>query len=147
MAHIRKTIREHVVTTITSLSTTGSNVYETRYFPLQTGNLPALIVYTLDETVEDYTLGRNTRTQQRSLNLIIEAHCRGTANIDDTLDTIAEEVEEAMVTDVTRGGNAKDTKLVSTEIEFDTASQKTGLMRLTYLINYNTVENAVQAGI
>ena len=147
MAHIRKTIREHVVTTVTSLSTTGSNVYETRYFPLQTGNLPALIVYTLDESIEDYTLGRNTRTQQRSLNLIIEAHCRGTANIDDTLDKIAEEVEEAMVTDVTRGGNAKDTKLVSTEIEFDTASQKTGLMRLTYLINYNTVENAVQAGV
>ncbi len=147
MAHIRKTIREHVVTTVTSLSTTGSNVYETRYFPLQTGNLPALIVYTLDESIEDYTLGRNTRTQQRSLNLIIEAHCRGTANIDDTLDTIAEEVEEAMVTDVSRGGNAKDTKLVSTEIEFDTASQKTGLMRLTYLINYNTVENAVQAGV
>ena len=94
MAHVRKAIREHVVTTITSLSTTGSNVYETRYFPLQTGNLPALIVYTLDETVEDYTLGQNTRTQLRSLNLIIEAHCRGTANIDDTLDTIAEEVEE-----------------------------------------------------
>ena len=147
MAHIRKSIREHVVTTVTSLSTTGSNVYETRYFPLQTGNLPALIVYTLDETVEDYTIGQNTRTQLRSLNLIIEAHCRGTANIDDTLDTIAEEVEEAMVTDITRGGNAKDTKLVSTEVDFDTASQKTGLMRLTYLISYNTVENAVQAGV
>ena len=147
MAHIRKSIREHVVTTVTSLSTTGSNVYETRYFPLQTGNLPALIVYTLDETVEDYTIGQNTRTQLRSLNLIIEAHCRGTANIDDTLDTIAEEVEEAMVADITRGGNAKDTKLVSTEVDFDTASQKTGLMRLTYLISYNTVENAVQAGV
>jgi len=147
MAHVRKAIREHVVTTITSLSTTGSNVYETRYFPLQTGNLPALIVYTLDETVEDYTIGQNTRTQLRSLNLIIEAHCRGTANIDDTLDTIAEEVEEAMVTDISRGGNAKDTKLVSTEVDFDTASQKTGLMRLTYLISYNTVENAVQTGV
>ena len=147
MAHVRKAIREHVVTTITSLATTGSNVYETRYFPLQTGNLPALIVYTLDETVEDYTIWQNTRTQLRSLNLIIEAHCRGTANIDDTLDTIAEEVEEAMVTDISRGGNAKDTKLVSTEVDFDTASQKTGLMRLTYLISYNTVENAVQAGV
>ena len=147
MAHVRKAIREHVVTTITSLSTTGSNVYETRYFPLQTGNLPALIVYTLDETVEDYTLGQNTRTQFRALNLIIEAHCRGTANIDDTLDTIAEEVEEAMVTDISRGGNAKDTKLVSTEVDFDTASQKTGLMRLTYLISYNTTENAVQTGV
>ena len=147
MAHVRKAIREHVVTTITSLSTTGSNVYETRYFPLQTGNLPALIVYTLDETVEDYTLGQNTRTQFRALNLIIEAHCRGTANIDDTLDTIAEEVEEAMVTDITRGGHAKDTKLVATEVDFDIASQKTGLMRLTYLISYNTTENAVQAGV
>ena len=147
MAHVRKAIREHVVTTITSLSTTGSNVYETRYFPLQTGNLPALIVYTLDETVEDYTLGQNTRTQFRALNLIIEAHCRGTANIDDTLDTIAEEVEEAMVTDISRGGHAKDTKLVATEVDFDTASQKTGLMRLTYLISYNTTENAVQAGV
>ena len=147
MAHVRKSIREHVVTTVTSLSTTGSNVYETRYFPLQTGNLPALIVYTLDETIEDYTIGQNTRTQLRSLNLIIEAHCRGTANIDDTLDTIAEEVEEAMVTDISRGGPAKDTKLVSTDIEFDTASQKTGLMRLTYLISYNTVENAVQTGV
>ena len=147
MAHVRKAIREHVVTTITSLSTTGSSVYETRYFPLQTGNLPALIVYTLDETVEDYTLGQNTRTQFRALNLIIEAHCRGTANIDDTLDTIAEEVEEAMVTDISRGGNAKDTKLVSTEVDFDTASQKTGLMRLTYLISYNTIENAVQTGV
>ena len=147
MAHVRKAIREHVVTTITSLSTTGSNVYETRYFPLQTGNLPALIVYTLDETVEDYTLGQNTRTQFRALNLIIEAHCRGTANIDDTLDTIAEEVEEAMITDISRGGHAKDTKLVATEVDFDTASQKTGLMRLTYLISYNTTENAVQAGV
>ena len=147
MAHVRKSIREHVVTTVTSLSTTGSNVYETRYFPLQTGNLPALIVYTLVETVEDYTIGQNTRTQLRSLNLIIEAHCRGTANIDDTLDTIAEEVEEAMVTDISRGGNAKDTKLVSTEVDFDTASQKTGLMRLTYLISYNTTENAVQTGV
>ena len=147
MAHVRKSIREHVVTTVTSLSTTGSNVYETRYFPLQTGNLPALIVYTLDETIEDYTIGQNTRTQFRALNLIIEAHCRGTANIDDTLDTIAEEVEEAMVTDITRGGHAQDTKLVSTDIEFDNASQKKGLMRLTYLISYNTTENAVQTGV
>ena len=147
MAHVRKAIREHVVTTVTSLSTTGSSVYESRYFPLQTDNLPALLVYTLDETIEDYTMGSNTRTQHRSLNLIIEAHCRGTDNIDDTLDTIAEEVEEAMVTDISRAGNAKDTKLVSTEIEFDTASQKTGLMRLTYLISYSTVENAVQTGV
>jgi hypothetical protein len=147
MAHIRKTIREQIVTTVTSLSTTGSNVYETRYFPLETGNLPALIVYTNEETVDEYSLGAGTRSMIRTLSVVIEAHCRGTANLDDTLDTIAEEVEEAMCSDVTRGGNANDTKLLSTEYEFDSGSQKTGLARFTYAISYATKENAVQTGI
>ncbi len=147
MAHIRKTIREQIVTTVTSLSTTGSNVYETRYFPLETGNLPALIIYTNDETVDEYSLGAGTRSMIRTLNVVIEAHCRGTANLDDTLDTISEEVEEAMCSDVTRGGHANDTKLVSTEYEFDSGSQKTGLARFTYAISYATKENAVQTGI
>tara|TARA_B100000214_G_scaffold306539_1_gene237605 strand:+ start:659 stop:1102 length:444 start_codon:yes stop_codon:yes gene_type:complete len=147
MAHIRKTIRENIVTTITGLSTTGSNVYETRYFPLETGNLPALIVYSNEESVENYTLGAGSRSMERTLNVTIEAHCRGTSNIDDTLDTIAEEVEEAMCTDVSRGGNANDTKLQLTEYEFDAGSQKTGMARFTYAISYATKENAVQTGI
>lgn len=147
MAHLRKTIREHVKTTCTSLSTTGSNVYETRYFPLQTANLPALLIYTNEESIEEYTIGASTRTQIRLLQVIIEAHVQGTANIDDTLDTIAEEVEEAMCADPTRGGNANDTKLVNTEYEFDTGSQKIGLARFTYAITYATKENAVQTGI
>ena len=147
MAHIRKTIRENIVTTITGLSTTGSNVYETRYFPLETGNLPALIVYSNEESVENYTLGAGSRSMERTLNVTIEAHCRGTSNIDDTLDTIEEEVEEAMCTDVSRGGNANDTKLQLTEYEFDAGSQKTGMARFTYAISYATKENAVQTGI
>ena len=51
-----------------------------------------------------------------------------------------------MCVDPSRGGNAKDTKLVNTEYEFDTGSQKTGLARFTYAITYATKENAVQTG-
>ena len=46
MAHIRKTIRENIVTTLTGLATTGSSVYETRIFPINYAKLPALMVYT-----------------------------------------------------------------------------------------------------
>ena len=51
-----------------------------------------------------------------------------------------------METDRTRGVNAKDTKLQTTEIEFEEATQKVGLVRFTYIVDYVTVENAVQTG-
>ena len=146
MAHIRKSIRENIGTALTGLSTTGRSVFESRTFPLNFSNLPALLVYTKDEEISEYSL-RNPRTQFRQLQVVIEAHIKGTSNIDDTIDTIAEGVEEAMVSDITRGGHAKDTRLQSTEIEFEEATSKVGLGRFTYVIDYATVENAVQTGV
>jgi|TARA_R100001530_G_scaffold25972_2_gene20929 hypothetical protein len=146
MAHIRKTIRENIGTALTGLSTTGTSVFESRTFPINFSALPALLIYTKDEEVIEFSL-KTPRTQFRQLQVIIEAHIKGTSNIDDTIDTIAEEVEEAMVTDVTRGGHAKDTRLVSTEIEFEEATSKVGLAIFTYVIEYATVENAVQTGV
>lgn len=147
MAHIRKTIREQVVTTVTGLTTTASRVYETRIHNLSSADLPALVVYTNDEAVEYVAIGSSARTQERVLSVTIEAHVKGTANIDDTIDTISEEVEEAMAGDITRGGHARNTELKTMEIEFDTASQKVGLARFNYDITYLTVENAVQTGV
>jgi len=146
MAHIRKTIRENIGTALTGLSTTGTSVFESRTFPINFSALPALLIYTKDEEVIEFSL-KTPRTQFRQLQVIIEAHIKGTSNIDDTIDTIAEEVEEAMVTDVSRGGHAKDTRLVSTEIEFEEATSKVGLAIFTYVIEYATVENAVQTGV
>ena len=146
MAHIRKTIRENIGTALTGLSTTESSVFESRTFPINFSALPALLIYTKDEEVVDFSL-KTPRTQFRQLQVVIEAHIKGTSNIDDTIDTIAEEVEEAMVTDVSRGGHAKDTRLVSTEIEFEEATSTVGLAIFTYVIEYATVENAVQTGV
>ena len=146
MAHIRKTIREHIGTALTGLSTTGGSVYQSRVFPINASKLPALLVFTKDEEIIETSL-KKPRSQHRQLQVIIEAHIKGTADIDDTIDTISEEVEEAMVSDVTRGGHAKDTRLQSTEIEFEEATSKVGLCRFTYVIDYVTVENAVQTGV
>ena len=85
MAHIRKTIRENVGTTVTGLSTTGSSVYQSRVFPINASKLPALLVFTKDEEIVETSL-KSPRTQHRQLQVIIEAHIKGTADIDDTIE-------------------------------------------------------------
>ena len=44
--HLRQQIRERIGTTLTGLSTTGSNVYQSRVYQLEDSNLPALLIYT-----------------------------------------------------------------------------------------------------
>ena len=58
MAHIRQSIRDNAVTAVTGLSTTGSNVFRSRVYPLGTNKLPALCVYTDSEVVEYNRLDR-----------------------------------------------------------------------------------------
>ena len=140
MAHVRQSIRDHVVTTVTSLSTTGSNVFRTRVYPLETGNLPGLCVYTTSEDSEVDTM-TGTRSLERNLDVVIEAFVRAASNSDTTLDTICAEIEAAMQTDITRGSKAKDTILARTEFEFTEGDRPIGMARLTYSIIYRTAIN------
>jgi len=147
MAHVRKTIRDHITTTLTGLTTTGSNVFQTRLFPVEESKLPALCIYTKSEATEYATLTQS-RTQIRELEVIVEAYVKGTANIDDTLDTIAVEVEEALASDVTRNSNAKDTRVTSVDIDFNgDAEQSVGVARFTVAVDYVTVEGDVETAV
>lgn len=145
MAHVRKSIRDNVTTTLTGLTTTGSRVFQTRLFPLATAKLPGLCIYTRSETTEYATVGR-PRTQIRELEVLVEAYVKGTASLDSTLDTIAVEIEEALYTDVTRGGYAKDTQITSFEVDYDgEGDQSVGVARFTISVTYVTVENDIEA--
>ena len=137
MAHVRQSIRDHVVTTVPSLSTTGSNVFRTRVSALETGTLPGLCVYTTSEDSEVDTM-TGTRSLERNLDVVIEAFVRAASNYDTTLDTICAEIEAAMQTDITRGSKAKDTILARTEFEFTEGDRPIGMARLTYSIIYRT---------
>ena len=147
MAHVRKSIRDNIATTLTGLTTTGSNVYVTRLFPLAAAKLPGLCVYTRNETIRNSTI-QPPRTQVRNLEVIVEAYVRGTGSVDDTIDTISVEVEEALATDLTRGGNAKDTTIASFEVDYDgEGEQSIGVARFTIAVDYATLENDIETAV
>lgn len=147
MAHVRKQIRDNVVTAVTGLTTTGANVYRTRIYPLASGKLPGLAVYTSSETSVYETLTR-PRTRSRTLELMVEGYASGTTNLDNTLDQIAVEVEEALETDPTRGGLAKDTQLTSTEVELVGEGESVaGVIKMTFEILYFTLEDDAEVAV
>lgn len=77
--------------------------------------------------------------------MIVEAYVSGNTNVDNTLDTISVEVEEALYTDLTRGGNAKDTKIVSFDADFSGDGENpVGVGRFAIEVIYVTLENDVE---
>ena len=141
MAHIRKLIRDNITTALTGLTTTGTNVYQTRVYPLAESKLPGIAIYTKSEDVEYQTI-TTPRAQERVLLVAVEAYVKALANYDDTLDTIAEEVEAALYTDLTRGGYAKDTRVISFDSQFSgDADQPVAYATFTVEVDYFTAEN------
>jgi len=138
--HIRQQIREYFGTNLTGLSTTGTNVFESRVYPIENSKLPALVIYTKSETSEPIVIGTD-RVMSRELSVVVEGYAKATSNFDDTIDTISKEVEEAIAADRTLGGLAKDTYLESTEISFNAEGEKPlGFVSLTFISNYYVKE-------
>lgn len=147
MSHVRQQLRERAATTLTGLTTTGSKVYQSRVYPLGSANLPGLLIYTKSEDSEAVTMS-GARTLLRNLSLVIEGYVKAVSNYDDTVDTIAKEVETAMGNDVTLNGLAKNSYLESTEIEYDGEGEKpVAVVSLTYTVEYMTIENAPQTAV
>tara|TARA_Y100001973_G_scaffold71595_1_gene104344 strand:+ start:755 stop:1201 length:447 start_codon:yes stop_codon:yes gene_type:complete len=140
--HIRQQIRERAGTVLNNLTTTGSNVFETRIYPLENTNLPALVIYTKDETSEPIVISTN-RLMSRELELIVEIYVKQTSNFDDEIDKICKEVEIAISADTTLNGLTKDCFLQSTSIEYNTdGEQPLSFAVLTFLTNYYVEETA-----
>jgi hypothetical protein len=144
MAHVRKQIRDAIVTAVTGLATTGSNVFRSRVYPLEGGKLPGLCVYTRSEAVEFDTL-TISRSVMRRLDVMVEAYVKSVINYDNTLDTIAVEVEEALASDVTLGGLSKDLQVTAFEADFAGDGEQTvAVGRFTVEVVYRTAENDVE---
>lgn len=142
MSHVRQQIREQFATTVTGLSTTGSNVFQSRVYNLESTNLPGLIVYTKEEASQPIVIG-SSRTLERILSLNVEAYVKGTSNSDDTIDTIAKEIETAIAADTTLNSLAKDCFLESTEINYNgEGEQPIAVMTMTYQVMYITAEDS-----
>ena len=143
MAHKRQLIRERVATTLTGLSTTGSNVFQSRVYPIENTKLPCLLIYTREETSEPLTTNP-PRVIEKILSLVIEAYVKANANYDDTIDTITEEVEEALYGDRLINNLALDSFLVNTDISYNgEGDNPLGIVVMTFQITYHHTEGSI----
>ena len=141
MAHVRKLIRDNIKTTITGLTTVGTNVFQSRVYPVAAPKLPCMMLYSKDEIVEYHSIG-SPRLQERIVNFTIEVFVRGSSGYDDQIDQICLEVEEALYTDLSRGGNAIETKISNFDADFNgDGDQPVGIATLTVEVRYQVREN------
>jgi hypothetical protein len=138
MAHERTELRDAVQAQLIAASTSaGSRVTKSRLAPLPQSELPALSVYTEDEV----STGKDTAPREltRTVTLAVEGWAVATADIDDALDALALEIEEAMDSDLNFGGTAADSVLVGTEfgLKMD-GNRPMGAVRLSYAVTYFT---------
>ena len=146
MAHLRQSIRERIATDVTGLSTTGSNVFQSRVYPIEDGSLPCLLVYSTSEESE-VTEMASPRPITRILNVVVQGVV-GATTPDDTLDTISKEVEVALAADVNINSLAHNSFLSGTEIEFNSDGAKPiGTVMLNYVVEYRNVDNNPESAI
>lgn len=89
-----------LVSRVTGLTTTGTRVYRSRHYPLQTSELPGLCVYMGDDEPIDST---SYSLIDSAFVVSIEAHVKATSGIDTTLNQIRKEVVIAIQANPTLG--------------------------------------------
>ena len=142
--HLRRQIRERIATDVTGLSTTGSNVFQSRAYPIEESKLPCLLVFDSEESVEIRSMGA-IRGISSELTINIEGYCQGPdgSSVMNTLAAIQKEVQIAMQADININSLARDSYLTSADASVNAeATKPTGSVRLSYLVIYQYMENA-----
>ena len=166
MAHVRTQIRDTVAALLTSyiydrlgivlLDRTGGKVelndgllpsgsiYKMRRYALDDSKLPAICVYTTDETSSLATIGN--RTLRRVINVMVEIYAKGASGtISDTVDNLCVAAEEAIAGNFSLNGLVKSCILTSTETDINVEGESSiGSARLVYAVEYVTSISAVE---
>lgn len=113
-------------------------VFRTRVIPYRRVQLPAIAVYTPEESSKKSNEG--PREIERAAQVVIEAALEASSSadqVDDALDAIALQIERAMNLDIYFGGKASDSVLVSTDSDvIEDGERKIGVIRLVYSAPY-----------
>lgn len=143
MAHARQQIRQQLVTTLTGLATTGSNVVASRVYDIATSKLPSLAIYTLSEDLGEESANK----QMRLLDVVVEVRAKASSNLDNALDAIGAEVEDALFAsgDTTLNGKCKHFNYDGLEISLSgDAEQPIGLMTMRFIAQYRVDKTDVE---
>jgi len=140
-----ESIMDGVVTTLTNLTTTGSNIKRSRIYPWSESELPAISVY----------MGQDVPTEELQsgllnweLNLAVESHVQENDDIDQLLNTIRKEVHFALMATPQQGlGYVITTWVVGANEPqtSDAGQQPIASQRLDFIIKYRTSRTALDA--
>lgn len=141
--HVRQQLREAIATALTGLTTTGANVFQSRVYAMQDTGLPGLVIRTDADEVVERTIGGATRSITRDVSVVVQGMAKATANLDDTLDTIAKEVETALAAGVTVGGKVHHLRYERADITLaGEGEQPTGSIEMQFLCSLSNAANA-----
>lgn len=99
MAHVRKQVRDALKAALTGLPTTGARVFVSRpeARPLQSSELPALLIYMGDESVAPLRPSQAwPQLLRRTLSPLVDLVLAQSAAADDTADQAINEIETAL---------------------------------------------------
>ena len=139
MTHVRKQIRDLAAEAVDWLTTTGTRVYSDRIVPIPQDKLPALRVFFTSETgeMERGAMGADPTMHRRAL-LNVVGYADG-ADLDDTLDLIALEVEIAINGAGNFGGRSIGGAIYAgTDFVIEEGDSRTGLIVMRWEIQYRT---------
>ncbi len=91
--HVRKQIRNAAKGALQGLATTGNRVFVSRVYPLDQAKLPGLLIFTPGE---DSGREDSPTESMRDVTLQVHGVVRISSNLEDELDDIALEVEQAL---------------------------------------------------
>jgi hypothetical protein len=142
MSHVRSQIRAAIVAQLAGLATTGARVYSGRTRALAADHEPTLLVYAIEETSDVDAMGEDPPLM-RTVTVRIEGRAvdAAAADLEETLDQVAAEVEVAMAADFSLGGLSHEVTLTATRLRVEAPGDKhAGEVTMDYRVAYRTRE-------
>ena len=103
MRRRKQEIREYVKKALVDKTDAGSNVIVSRAIPSWSENLPQLNVYSADEPVSEFHQSPKTYKREYAFNVECTVAAGSKESLDDLLDVIVEQVEQAIEIDDSLG--------------------------------------------
>jgi len=135
--HPRQLIREAVVAILKGHTDAGDRVFKSRVRPLTSRLLPAIGVYTTEQTSD------TEETSPRKYSHTVKVHVQGIfevdENLDDAMDALSLQVEQLLQANPTWGGTADDSALVKTSMYFvNDGRTDSGCLELEFEADFET---------
>ncbi len=131
----RTNIRSALVTMLSGNTDAGTNVYPHRATNLWDSQLPAILIFTNQESAQPESL-RSTRSI-RTLELSIEVRIKASTDVDSAIDALMGDIEDILTADRSLVGTVISSQLTNSEIRVDGSTDtEIGVGVLTFECKY-----------